>query len=237
LDKFDGWLGEPRHDEQGVSCAGGQGRQPDGHQFAEAGWDRQRLVHAEAPALILQCSSQLECKERIATRGLVHADQRGARQTGAEPPGQQLMDGTEAEWTEAESLERQHPVEAQRSSFLVGNPHGGEQSDRVRVEAAQRKLENVGGRGVEPLSVVDRDEHGTCHGQNAKNREYRERHRPLVRRGPFHLGEQQRALEGPTLGRRDLGQGVDEHAAQKIAEGREGQLHLGSGRAAGEASQ
>lgn len=87
--------------------------------------------------------------------------------------------------------------------------------DRVRVGAAGREQQGLGGRCVEPVGVVHDDQHGRAASERAEQTEQRLPHRgvPARARGPL-AARAQGASEHPGVVRGEVPDNV-EHGAQQ----------------------
>ncbi len=106
-------------------------------------------------------------------------------------------------------------------------PCGEQHRDRVRVGAAGREQQGLGGRGVEPVGVVHDDQDGRTEGERVEQGEQRlsDRDVPVGARGPPAV-RAQRAPEHPGVVRIEVADGV-EHAPQQQMQTGERQFGLG----------
>ncbi len=178
--------------------------------------DRSRVSPRRAPA---QGPCQLEGEERIATGDLVHAVERHPRKGLAEPLSHQPVHRPQAERTDPQPLEAivGHEVDAGRLA-VRDDATGEKQSHVLRVQPANGERQRVGGRAVEPLDVVDGDDHFAlpCEGSERAERRNPRRQRP--RRLTLRVLQQQRNLERAAPRRRQQREQVGEHALEQVTE-------------------
>ena len=98
-----------------------------------------------------------------------------------------------------------------------------EQPERLVAKPPQSDLERAGRGRVEPLDVVERDEHRAALGQRAQHVQDGEPDRVRIGRRLARLREQQRDLERPPARRRERGPDVVEHVAEQLREPGEGE--------------
>ncbi len=121
-----------------------------------------------------------------------------------------------------------------RLGFVAREPHRGEDADGLFVQTPAGELERAGGGSVEPLDVVDGDEHRADGREDAKAAQEGGRDRPVVGRCAVRFLEQERDLQRPPLRRRQPGQRHFEDVAEQIREPGETELCLRLARPGGE---
>ena len=181
--------------------------------------DRRRAARGER-------APQLEREQRVAERRVRHAPQQRARHAHAEPPGEQPARRVEVERADVEpreraaaerALERSHAARAARE----------QEADRRAVEPPRGEAQGLGGRRVEPLQVVDRDQDRTGGRQRPQTVEHAQRDRPRLRGVGRRLAAQQRDLERPRLRRGQPVEGVRADAVEQVDQRGERQPRLG----------
>ena len=169
---------------------------------------------------------ELQCDERVAAREALDALQRRARERMAELVRDDARQRVQPERSDDE------PPEALVDDRDLSHPGPGrgEQPDRVPVAAAQREAQRSRRRRVEPLEVVDRDEHRPVLRRRPEQPQRPRRHgtgRRVARRSPQKRGAERIALRG----RQRIALRV-EQPAEEIREPAERRARLGL-RAAG----
>ena len=135
-----------------------------------------------------ECSGELEREERIAARGLVQRPQGGPWQDDAQPILQQRVNLVERQRLHSElGVRGQHPPRCEHELRARLLPDRDQDPDRLAREPLRGERECLGGRMIEPLEVVDRNEHRLRACQRAESPEEAEGHgapvdRPLRRR-------------------------------------------------------
>ena len=104
-----------------------------------------------------------------------------------------------------------------------------EKAHRDAVEAARRVGERVGGRAVEPLDVVDRDEDGLPGGERAEGAQEADRDRRALGRGARRRRPKQRDLERVQLRGREATELGRCDPVEQVDQRRERVLGLGIG--------
>ena len=169
--------------------------EPDAERFGDARTDRRRFdtLGRGHPADDL---GQFEQRERVARRDLHELVGRGAAEPGA--CREQLA---RVHFGEAVQHEGRNVAVAERDPLLASDRR--DHDDRLHRQAADREGERLEGGLVDPLRVVDGDEHRRRLGQRDQKGVQRDAHGERVRGLAV---QRQRALEGLGLGR---GQGRD----------------------------
>ena len=199
-DQLDGRTGERGGEEHHVAGLGRQPRQAAVEQLVQALGHSERAPGLGSRARPDELASELEREERIAGRRLLHPAELRPRQLEPGPFLQQAMKCTQAQRTEEEPIEtlfRKGGLELERRGDLRRSPDGGEEADRLVPQAPQRDLQHACGGRVEPVQVVERDQHGAALGERAQHVEEREPDRARVRGLRSRLGEEEGDLERP----------------------------------------
>src|SRR5262249_51701379 len=130
--------------------------------LAEAFRYAQRLACRRARASANQLAADLESKERVPCSRLVDADKLGSGQLQVEPLLQQGVDSADGERADRQLFDpplRERPTQLERNLQFRTRPKGREQSDALLAEPPQRDLDGTGGRLIEPLQIIESDEH------------------------------------------------------------------------------
>ena len=148
-----------RRDERERLARGRRKRgDPRAHELVERLGNRQRLERVDVG---VERAGQLQREERIAARPLVDAEQRLPREGPAEPVAQEPVDRADAERSHRQppdALRAERLLEPRRLRPL-DEPPGEQQAHVARVEPSQRERERARRGRVEPLDVVDGDQH------------------------------------------------------------------------------
>jgi hypothetical protein len=97
-------------------------------------------------------------------------------------------------------------------------PNRAEHSD-PRRQPARRERDDVSARRVEPLKVVDRDQHGGLLGQEFHRREEARAHRALIGGQILGLGAKQHAIDREPLWGGQVGQHRRVDAGKQVGQG------------------
>jgi hypothetical protein len=91
--------------------------------------------------------------------------------------------------------------------------------DRRILQATDHERQHPGRRRIQPLDIIDRDNHRTGCGQRAQNPQRRDRHRSLVRWSTLDFGSEERRVQGALLRGWEIGQlEVKEVAKRRVGE-------------------
>jgi hypothetical protein len=155
--------------------------------------------------------------------------QQPAANAEPEPLEQQQPDRRHAERTDVDPL---GPVPLERPLELRRKPRElrEQEADGLGVDAAGREREHLARRRVEPLEVVDRDDHRRRAGERAQQVEQPERDRVRLGRRTGGHGPQQRDLERQPLRRRQCGERLLLDPVDQVDERGEGELRLRAAR-------
>ena len=121
-------------------------------------------------------------------------------------------DAQRAEPQPPQPFARKRAVEPERSRLRAVAAARDENRGRRRRKPAKREREHGRRRRIEPLHVVDRDQQRPT-AALPEQLEHRERDRPLVRRRPLDLLQQQRRRQRPTLRQRQPLEPLRQHRA------------------------
>ena len=206
-----------------------QHTQPGAQYPAQVGGHGKRFPRRGLTRSSVQCPGQLKAIERITSRGIENPAYRqpGKPRAGRRP--QCHLESGHGQRTDLQALEA--PGRQACSGRGRGVPGGldpdrRQQPDRLAPEPPQRELQHRRARTVEPLQVVDRNNHRPRSGQVADHTEEGQADGSLFRRAAHRILHQQRHLQGPPLGRRQLGKHLAEDPVHQIAERRERQRCL-----------
>ena len=131
------------------------------------------------------------------------------------------MDGAQAERPErelVESLLGEGAIELERRSRPRAPSEGRQQADRLLAQASKRDLEHAGRGRVEPLHIVEGDEHGASLGQSAQHIEHGQPDRVRIGSHVARLGQEQRDLERPPPRRHERGRRLLEDGSEQLRE-------------------
>ena len=199
---------------------------------SDATRDRSASCAPPAPA---ERARELERVERIAAARLVDAEKLGPRQRDVELRANDAVDRRLAQRPDGQALDGERTALNVIAELEAAcSPARDENADGLAAKAAERELEHGGGRRVEPLRVVDRDEHGARRREQAERAEDGKADPVLVGRSAVRVLEQERDLERVPPRRGKLLERLGQHVLEQIAERRVRQLHLAAGRAADE---
>jgi hypothetical protein len=131
-----------------------------------------------------------------------------------------------------------HPVEAWRRPCLIqaervaaGTDAQRHQDPDLRIlQTTDHERQHRGGGDIQPLHIVDCDDHRVGHGQRAQDSQRRHRHRPLVRWSTLDLSSEERGVQRALL----RGWQVGKLEVKEITERRVGKPGLRFRRAAGQ---
>ena len=116
----------------------------------------QRLSGVDLPS---EGTAELESEKRIATRGFVETQQRGACEHSAEPRLQDRLQRAGTERADMQALDQARVwCELELGDRTAGTePAGEHEPDVLALQSPQRERQHARRRRVEPLDVVDRD--------------------------------------------------------------------------------
>ncbi len=231
LDRIARLFGAPESGDQEVDCRlrhdrrhqrglpGQRVEAPDAlrQQLAESLRDGERLPGVKGPTRARQRIRQLDREEWIASGCFVHAEQQRSWERDPDPSVEDVMKFREAQWAEANSFDELSWKNGDRSRHgrRVGRyPGGGEEPDPLLLDATEGEGEG-GARGrVEPLDVVDREQHGAVSGKRSKRAEEGNRYGVRVRCLFGRGGPQQGHVERQSLRLGKLWKDLVDHVAE-----------------------
>ena len=190
------------------------------HEFGECG--RSREVETAVGRQFR--TRKLDGVQRVPTRGRVHSDERRSRERRTEPVGHDPADRAQAEWAEAKPMRLGLRLEAPCDVDTSRKEHPNVVCDN---ESAHGEGQRTGRRAIEPLRVVDCDEHLAFH--CAERCQRREVDGSLVRGMFVGLAEQQRGFERAQLWPSQLRADIVEEWTSGVAETRVKEPRLGFG--------
>ncbi len=165
---------------------------------AEEVVDRVRHGHVVAghrQAVDGERAAHLQREQRVAERGLEHPAEHVPREAEAELAGQEPSRRPEAERAHLQPLRGGALERALRAGGRAGAA-GEQEGDGLRLQTPGREGEHVAGRGIEPLGVVDRDQHRLAGRKRAQCVEEADGDRVrLRRRARGRVGTEERDLE------------------------------------------
>ena len=169
LDSRPGERGGEEHDVAGL---GGQSREAAVEQLVQALGHPERAAGLGSRARPDELAPELEREERIAGRRVLHPGELRTGQVEPSPFLQQVMKRTQAQRTEHETgqtVVREGGLELERRGDLRRSPDGGKKADGLVAQAPQGDLQHACGGRVEPVQVVERDQHGAALGKRSQH--------------------------------------------------------------------
>jgi hypothetical protein len=117
-------------------------------------------------------------------------------------------------------VEGHRPHLTQTERVTAGtNAQRDQDPDRRILQTADHERQHSGRGRIQPLDIVDRDDHRTGRGQRAQHPQRRDRHGSLVRWSTLDLGSEERRIRGALLRGREVGQlEVEEVAKRRVGE-------------------
>jgi hypothetical protein len=199
--------GRRRHDEEPISGARRERGKPDSQQRLQVLRNGQGFARSWPEALPGEGPSDLEGEERVPFRDPVEPDQDGMREIPLGPGLQKPGHGLLAQRADG------HPLEARRRPYLTQAERVAAGTDAERHQDLDRRILQTTnherqhpGRGrIQPLDVVDRDDHRIGRGQRAQHSQRCDRHRSLVRWSTFDLSSEERGVQRALLRSREIG--------------------------------
>ena len=183
-----------------------------------------------------QGASLLEREERVSAGNLVDPPQERPGHGVPEIRLDQVVKRRRVERPQRDSrqvLGRQHPLELRGGRAALVQPAGEQEADRLRAEPTGGKADDLQGRRVEPLEIVDRDEHLPVVRERAKRAEER-RGYPARVRLLTGRGDEEGNLECAPLRARQLRKHILHHRLQQIVQPGKRELRLDLDRAGGQ---
>ena len=222
-DQLEGGVGKRGGGEQRSPCLLRHGHHPCGNELVQ----RIRDTHGRAGnTTLVQRAGELQREERVALRRFVHGPERREGQDEAETLLQQLVQLPEAQALDRKPLERgQSPLGRKRQAQPLRFAKRQEERNPLLAQPPRRREQHSCGRPIEPVDVVDGDEHGLCGRQRAEDADETERHPALIdAAGPRTL-EQKSGSQRLGLRRGQLVEGLV-RALEQIPDTRVGELGL-----------
>ena len=202
-------------------------------ELAQIRRNRKRLSRHQLRSCPLERARELEREERVALGQLMNGEKCGAREIHVEMHANELVeprDGQRAESEMLDSIASERTGQLARLGLVGGDPDGRQDADRLGLQPPARELEHTSRRWVEPLNVVDGDEHCRSVREDPHAGEESGCDRAIVGRDAVRIFKQERELECMSLRRRELRQHVNNEPIQQIGQTCERQPHLGAAR-------
>ena len=208
-----------RGDEQDLDRLDRELGEPGAKQLPKAVRDRQRLAGLELRAATDELAAELEREERVAAARLPDPSELGSGELEAKPGLEQPVQRADAERAERQPRQpafRERELELERHLDALRLAHRREHADPLAPQAPQRDLKRGGGRAVEPLQVVDGNQHRAPLLELAQRVEDRKPDRVRLRRIVLRLGQEQRDLQRTPAQRRQRPAHVLEDLRQEL---------------------
>ena len=203
------------------------------HKLLERLGNRKRLNWVDVR---FENAGELEGEERIAARPLMDAKQCLAGEGAAEPVSQQPVKRTDAQRSDRQPLNRLRAERLLESRWLHAGaePPGEQQAHIVRANPSQRKCERTRRRGVQPLEIVDRNEHRGVFGEQLQGAARSNAERPWIHCIRCRLVEKKRDLQRALSWCGQRREHLVEDVLEQIAKPDVREIALGLGRSGGE---
>jgi hypothetical protein len=197
------------------------------HEPNDGLWDGDADVGRVLPASE-GCPRDLEGHDRVATGGCLDPTEVVARQCDAELLVDHLGEACVRQRTQAEPIDRGSEVDRPDCRIECRRHSNGSQKARAEVaQPAESKGDNTEGRQIEPLEIVDCDDHGRVGGQASQQRQEAGRGREAADRlARFRVDPGEGDLERPTLWFWQVHEQV-EVPTEQVEQPRERKLGLG----------
>ena len=164
-------------------------------------------------------AGDLERVERVPAGGLMEAEQRRPGENPSKPQLDEPLQGAGAERANGDALDTvADRLLERRCRGTDPDATGEQQADPDVGQPPQRERERALRRRVEPLDVVDRDEHRLAFGEHLECSPDRHGHRPEVDRGVLRLAQEQSDLERAPSGARELRGDVGKGLLEQVSE-------------------
>ncbi len=221
------WLGEGRSSAEGSDRLGRKRGEPAACELVHVLGHRQALACVEGPAAALERAGKLEREEWIATRSLVDTAQCRAGKDGVEPIAEKPVERTQAERPDrnaAQPLLWEGSLEAQRRVRSASSCS--QESDRLVLEPAERKLQRCCGSTIEPLKVVNGKQQRLGRGEFPQCAKEADADGPPIGRRSVWLHEKEGDLERVRLWPGEGAEDILEPLLEQVADRREGKTRL-----------
>jgi hypothetical protein len=152
--------------------------------LAQRGGNRKRYPWLRLDLALAQQPPEFERVERISSRRLVHAPQQRTREGDTDPRAQKTVQRADRDRADRETANafRREPIETEQRVRLVAQAPSEQERDRLVLNASKPELQERRRRLVQPLDVIDRNEHRSLARQLAESANERDGHRPRLGR-------------------------------------------------------
>ncbi len=233
LDHANGRLGEGRGMQDHVGRSRRERPDPIPDQLRQAVRQRQvALIRRLAPTL--HRARDLDGVERVSARGPVQPLERARWKVHLEHVAEEPLELRDGEAANDHALE---PAVLHRTDHgwqgrggCIDRSLGGDQPDRLLLEAAERELEDPGRRPVHPRDVVDRQQERAASDRRPKQCQDGKRDREGLG-DAVPARPEQRGVQRSSLGLRKVGLELIDELAEQICQRGEREAGLGLGRA------
>ena len=189
---------------------------------------RERKVFARADRPAGERPGELDREERGAAGEFDDSSEQPAIGHDAEAIEEHAARGAHAQSSHVELLDRLERA-LERDGSVRASGH--EEADRLVAEPAGGEDERLRRGRIQPMRVVDRDDHAATGRELAQNVEQRQPDRPAIKRLLRRLLAQQRDTECAPPRRCDAGEIVERDILEQVAESCERELGFGVARA------
>ena len=221
----DPWIGRERDGEQEPLDLRREPRDTRAEELLHRVGQRQVVAHVERPSLGKR-PADLEREQRVAERRVGDPPDQLPGKVEAETLGEDTPQGAHAQRLDLEPRKPRRPERALERRLALRACRE-EKAHRDAVEPARRVGERVGGRAIEPLDVVDRDEDGLPGGERAEGTQEADRDRRALGRGACRRRPKQRDLECVQLRGREAAELGRSDPVEQVDQRRERVLGLG----------
>jgi hypothetical protein len=211
-----------------ASRLAGQRLDSAGDRLEEALGNRRGGSSGDLGAVSVERRGELEREKRIAPRDGAQAPERRSGKDQSEAALQNPMNGFHAEWPDLNPLHVLRAAQPRRLSLT--RPVREQQTNALEAQSPPGEGENSSRRGVQPLHVVDRDEHGALDGERPQRGQDRHRDDALLDRRPARALEQERNPQRVRLWHRKLIDDLARDVLEQIPEPREPERRIRGGR-------
>jgi len=175
--------GRGRHDEEPIGGARRERGKSRPAQFLEVLRNGERFAGRRPDVPAGEGVSDLEGEERVPVRDPVEPEQERAREIPFGPVSQEACQRLLAQRADGHPLEGDRPRMTQTERVAAGaDAQRRQDPDRRILQTAGHERQHPGRGHIEPLDIVDRDDHRSGRGQRAQDPQRRDRHGSLVRR-------------------------------------------------------